>query len=67
MWITNLKCPYYHKLKFFLKKESFNDVTWKFDVPLLSRATIVCKNNPGLMNLNIWTDSIFHEVKFSQK
>ena len=49
MWITNLKCPYYHKLKFFLKKESFNDVTWKFDVPLLSRARIVCKNNPGLM------------------
>ena len=49
MWITNLKCPYYHKLKFFLKKYGFDDTTWKSDMSLLSRATIVRKNNPGLM------------------
>ena len=49
MWIINLKCPYYHKLKVFLRKYSFNDITWKFDMPLLSRAAAVHKNNPGLM------------------
>ena len=30
----NLNYPYYHELKFLLKKNSFDDVTWKFELAL---------------------------------
>ena len=33
--LTPLTCPYYHKVKFSLKYDSFN-VTWKIHLPLLS-------------------------------
>ena len=40
----NLNCPYYQELKFSLKKkDNFNDITWKLDLPLLLRAGIFAK------------------------
>ena len=40
MWIANLRCPYYHELGFFWRKDGFNDITWKFELSqaLLSQA-----------------------------
>ena len=43
MWRANLSCPYYHELKISPRKDSFNDITWKFELPLLSRAQKLAK------------------------
>ena len=41
--LENLTCPYYHELKVLQKWNSFVDVIWKFELPLLSQAQMFAK------------------------
>ena len=56
MWLYNLSCPY-----------SFNDITWKFALPLLSRARIFAKIPQvtllEYLNCPYTTRKIFHKNK----
>ena len=49
--LENSRCPCNHDLKFSQKYPRFNEVTWKFELPLLSRADIFAK-----MRQFCWTD-----------
>ena len=61
--LENLNCPCNHKLKFFQKYPRFNEVIWKFELPLLSRAEIFAK-----ISHFCWTDLMNwpydYELKF---
>ena len=43
-WTDLINCPYYSGLIFFFQNDSFDDVTEKFEVALLSRAEFFLKN-----------------------
>ena len=61
VWLANLSYPYYHELKCSPRKDSFNNITWKFELPLLSR---VRGNIPDLMKLLEYLNSLYyHEGK----
>ena len=67
-WLENLNCPYYHELKCSQKYPRFNEVTWIFELPLLSRGKDFFKNKAILL---MWLENLncpyYHELKFSQK
>ena len=62
--LENLNSPCNHDLKFLQKYPRFNEVTWKFELPLLPRAEIFAK-----ISHFCWTDLLNcpYELKFLQK
>ena len=56
MWLANLSWSYYPKLEFSRRKDGFNDMTWKLELPLLSRAQISWKTKQCFWShLKTWT------------
>ena len=60
--------PLHYELKLLQKCTAFNEVTWKFELSLLSRGNFFAKSKAFLlMQLENSTCPFYHQQKFSQK
>ena len=68
MSVEKLNWPYYKEVKFSEMYPKFNEVTWKFELRLLSRGKIFAKNKAVLLKwLEHLTCLYYYERKFLQK